>query len=167
MNYDHLNTVFEYWRKDILPYLSNRFTVESFQEYLKRFSFCPSGKWLRDMEKVKFNRLGFAIEIEKFVKKYKDFCVTYNVTTKPEEGAQRMIYQLSPTFHVELVLWAWIENKELQKYGTIFTCYNEEQAFIDFVDELYKKMRKTGNTENNENPGFAGIFDDISRKNMK
>ena len=158
MNFDHLNTVYDFWRKDILPNLIHVFTVDSFNEYLKRFAFCPSGKWLRDMEKVKLNRIGFAVDCKKFAKEYKDSCVAYNAPVKPEDGLQRIIYQISPTLHVEMALWAWVENKELQQYGGIFACYNNEQEFLAFVDELYRKMRKKGNTEDSENPGFAGFL---------
>lgn len=158
MNYDHLNSVYEFWRKDILPNLSHAFTVDSFNEYLKRFAYCPSGKWLRDMERVKLNRIGFAVDCEKFAKKYKDCCVAYNAPVKPEDGLQRIIYQISPTLHVEMAVWIWMENKELQQYGGIFACYHDEQEFLVFVDELYKKMRKKGNTEDAENPGFASFL---------
>lgn len=155
MNYDHLNTVYDFWRKDILPNLTHTFTVDSFNEYLKRFSFLPSGKWLRDMEKVKLNRIGFAIDCKKFSKEYKDYCVAYNAPVKPDDGLQRIIYQISPTLHVEMAMWIWVEHKELQQYGGIFACYNDEQEFLNFVDELYRKMRKKGNTEDTNNPGFA------------
>jgi len=158
MNYDHLNNVYEFWRKDILPNLTHAFTVDSFNEYLKRFAFLPSGKWLKEMDRVKLNRIGFAVDSEKFVKKYREYCVAYNAPVKPEDGLQRIIYQISPTLHVEIAIWIWMENKELQQYGGIFACYNDEQEFLVFVDELYKKMRKKGNTEDAANPGFAGFL---------
>ena len=157
MNYDHLNMGYEFWRKDILPNLTHNFTVDSFHEYLKRFAFCPSGNWLREMERVKLNRVGFAVDSEKFVKKYKNYCVAYNAPVKPEDGLQRIIYQLSPTLHAELALWIWVENKKLQQYATVFVCYNDEQEFLHFVDDLYKKMRKHGDTEDAENPGIRRI----------
>ena len=158
MNYDHLNNVYEFWRKDMLPNLTHVFTVDSFNEYLKRFAFCPSGKWLLDMEKVKLNRIGFAVDCKKFVKEYKECCVAYNAPVKPEDGLQRIIYQISPTLHGEIAVWIWMENKELQQYGGIFACYHDEAEFLEFVDELYRNMRKKGNTEDVANPGFSGFL---------
>lgn len=156
MNFDHLNKVYDFWRGDILPNLSHCFTIDSFNEYLKRFSFLPSGKWLKDMEVVKLNRIGFAVDPKKFSKKYKHTCVAYNAPIKPEDGLQRIIYQISPTLHVEMALWIWVEQDELHHYGSIFACYGDEQEFLTFVDDLYKKMRKEGNTEDKQKPsGFA------------
>ena len=158
MNFDHLNTVYDFWRKDILPNLSHNFTVDSFNEYLKRFAFLPSGKWLKEMDRVKLNRIGFAVDCKKFAKEYKDCCVAYNAPVKPEDGLQRIIYQISPTLHIEIAVWIWMENTELQQYGGIFACYHDETEFLAFVDELYRKMRKKGNTEDVANPGFSGFL---------
>lgn len=157
MNYDHLNTVYDFWRKDVLPNLSHHLSIDSFNEYLKRFSFLPSGKWLQRMELVKLNRIGFAVDCAKFVKKYEPYCVAYNAPVKPEDGLQRIIYQISPTLHLEMTLWIWVENEKLQQYGTIFACYNDEKEFLSFVDGLYAKMRQTGDTTKIETPGFAGF----------
>ena len=159
MNYDHLNQVYDYWRKDIRPYLSHNFTVTSFDDYLKRFAYLPSGHWLREMELVRLNRLGFAIDPEKFVKRYKDACISYNAPMKPEDGIQRIIYQLSPTLHVEMALWVWMEQEVVQSYGSVFACYHVEEEFAKFTDELYHKMLKKGNTEDKRKPaGFADFL---------
>jgi len=162
MNYNHLNKVYDYWRKDILPNLSHNFTVSSFDDYLKKFSFLPSGKWLRDMESVNAARLGFAIDPKKFVKKYKDHCITYSAPVKPEDGIQRAIYQISPTLHAEVAIWGWIEHDVLQSYASMFICYKLEEEFRDFSEELYK-MKKEGNTD--EKPtksGFAAFVENSS-----
>ncbi len=163
MNYDHLNQVYDFWRKDVLPNLSHNFNVDSFNDYLKRFAYLPSGKWLKDMEKVKLNRIGFAVDIKKIVKELKDKCVSYNAPMKPEDGLQRFIYQVSPTLHLEVALWIWVENKELQQYASVFAAYHDEQEFLDFVDDLYKRMRKKGNTEEVINPGFADIIKNMGK----
>lgn len=156
MNFDHLNKVYDFWRGDILPNLSHVYTIDSFNEYLKRFSFLPSGKWLQRMEVVKLNRVGFAVDAKKFTKKYKHVCVAYNAPMKPEDGLQRIIYQISPTLHVEIALWIWVEHDELQQYASLFACYGDEAEFLAFVDDLYKKMRKEGNTEEKSiAPGFG------------
>lgn len=162
MNYNHLNKVYDYWRKDILPNLTHRFTSLTFDDYLKKYSFLPSGKWLKEFELVKLSRIGFAIDIKKFVKKYNHFCVTYNSPMKPDDGLQRIIYQLSPTFHAELSLWIWIEHENLQSYGSLFTCYHDEEEFLKFSDEIYK-MRREGNTEDNPASGFAaGMIEKVN-----
>ena len=157
MNYDHLNTVYDFWRKNILPNLSHHFAIDSFNEYLKRFAYLPSGKWLKDMEKVKLNRIGFAVDCAKFVKKYDGCCVAYNAPVKQEDGLQRIIYQFSPTLHAEMAVWIWVENEALQQYGTLFACYNDEKEFLALVDFLYREMRQTGDTTKTEKPGFAGF----------
>jgi hypothetical protein len=163
MNYDHLNNVYDFWRKDVLPSLSHNFNVDSFNDYLKRFAFLPSGKWLRDMEKVKLNRIGFAVDCKKLVKEFKEKCVAYNAPMKPEDGLQRIIYQISPTLHLEVAVWIWMENKEIQQYASVFACYHNEKEFLDFVDDLYKRMRKKGNTEDVTNPGFADIVKNLTK----
>lgn len=154
MNYDHLNQVHEYWRNDIFPHLVHRYPVVSFEDYLRRFSFLPSCKWIQKMERVKLARVPFAINPQEFVKKYKSHCITYNTPAKPEDGIQRVIYQMSPTLHFEAGLWVWIENKVVNSYIMIFVCYNEEKEYLSFIDELYS-MRRTGNTEDKTSlPGF-------------
>lgn len=83
---------------------------------------------------------------------------------KPEDGLQRIIYQISPTLHVELCLWFWVENKELQQYGSVFAACNDESEFLRFVDDLYKKMRKTGDTEDVVSPGFAEALKGLDKR---
>jgi hypothetical protein len=151
MNYDHLNKVGDYWRQEIFPHLRHVFTVSGFDDYLKRFAYLPSGKWIKDAESVKVNRGGFVDPVA-FVKKYKKQCVTYNAPTRPEDGIQRVIYQFSPTVHAELAIWSWIEHDVLQAYGSVFVCYHTEKEYMDFVDEL-SPMRRTGNTEDRPNAG--------------
>lgn len=159
MNYDHLNKIYDYWRKDILPHLVHNFNTTSFEDYLKRFAWLPSGKWIKDGEKVKINRSGFAVDPVRFVKKFKDKCVAYNAPVKPEDGIQRVIYQISPTLHLELALWIWMEYDVMQSYGSVFICYHDEKEYLDFVDELVK-LRRTGNTEEKHTrAGFLGVVD--------
>lgn len=161
MNYNHLNKVYDYWRKDILPNLSHRFTTLSFDDYLKRFSFLPSGKWIKNFETVKLSRIGFTIDPKKFVKKYSNICVTYNTPARPEDGFQRIIYQFSPTLHAELCLWMWVEHENLHSYGSLSVCYHNEEEFLKFSDDLYR-MRREGNTEDNPASGFAaGVIEKI------
>lgn len=160
MNYDHLNQVYDYWRKDIFPHLEHHFHAVSFEDYLKRFAYLPSGKWIRDSETVKLSRVGFAIDPKKFVTKYKAHCVTYNAPAKPEEGVQRVIYQMSPTLHLEMAVWIWVEHDNLQAYSSVFICYNDRAEYTKFMDELYK-IRRTGNTEDKQvKAGFLGMIDD-------
>ena len=160
MNYNHLNKVYDYWRKDILPNLVHVFTIGSFDDYLKRFSYLPSGKWLRDFEKIKLTRIGFAVDPKRFSKKYKHACVAYNAPVKPEDGLQRIIYQISPTLHIEIAIWIWIEHDIIQSYASAFACYHEEKEFDSFCDEIYK-MRREGNTE--EKPTAVGFGELMKR----
>jgi len=157
MNYNHLNQVHDYWRNDIFPHLVHKYSVASFDDYLRKFSFLPSGKWIRDLEKVKVARIPFAVIPTEFVKKYKPFCLTYNTTAKPEEGFQRAVYQISPTLHFEVAFFIWIEHKLVQSYAMLFVCYHDEKEYLEFVDNLYK-IRREGDTEDKPLPaGFAGL----------
>lgn len=158
MNYDNLNTIYKHWRKDIYPHLACHMTITSFDDYVKRFSFLSSGKWLRDWDCAKLSRLGFAVNLEKFVKKYKDHCVSFSAGGKPEEGIQRIVYQISPTLHVEATVWMWMENDILQSYASLIACYHKEDEFLHFFDAVYS-IRKEGNTEEKETAGgFANLI---------
>lgn len=159
MNYDNLNKVYNYWHNEILPNLKHVFNSVSFEEYLKRFAWLPSGKWIKDGEMVKINRTGFAIDPVKFTKKYKYNCVGYFTPLKPEDGVQRIIYQITPTLHVELALWIWVEHDILNSYGSTLICYHNEKEYFEFVNELYK-IRRTGNTEEKQpRAGFLNLMD--------
>lgn len=164
MNYDTFNKIFDYHRKDIFPHLRHVFSATSFDDYLRRFSFLPHGKWLRDMEKVKVSRVTLPLDPVKLVKKFKDKCVTYNSPSKPDEGYQRAIYQVSPTLHFEMTMWIWIEHEEIQSYAFLIVCYNDEQEYNKFVDTIWD-LKREGNTEDKRtpygfnallNPGFGG-----------
>jgi hypothetical protein len=146
MNYDHLNKIQSYWIKEIFPNLVHTFNVTSFDDYLKKFSFLPSGKWIHDFEKVKLGRLIFAVDPKKFSKKYKECCVSYNSPLRPEDGFQRAIYQFSPTLHCEAAFWVWIEQEKIQSYASLLICYNDETEYLKFLDDLYK-IKRDGNTE--------------------
>lgn len=157
MNYDHCNKIFDFYRKHIFPHFTSNFSVASFDEYLRRFSYIPQGKWLRDMEKVKVSRVSVGLDPEKLVKKFKHHCVTYNSPLKPDEGYQRAIYQVSPTLHFEMSVWIWIQHEEVQSYALIIVCYNDEKEYTEFVDTICK-FRREGNTEDKPLPtGFKPI----------
>lgn len=156
MNYNHLNKVFDHWYKEILPHLTHNFTVSGFDDYLKRMSFLPSCKWIRDLEYIKFTRLGFAINPIPFIKKYKDVCVAFNSPLKPEDGMQRIVYQISPTLHVDLGIWIWIEHESLQSYASVFSCYHNETEYQKFVNEMLT-LKRDGNTEEKTMKGFASL----------
>jgi len=155
MNYDHIHMTYEFWDTNIRPNIRQLAPLQTFDFYLKEFSLTNSGKWLRDSVNVKLFRPPIAIEPETFLSKYKDKCVVYNPPFKPEEGQGRIIYQLSPTFHMETTFWAWIENNVLHSYGSCFICYTNDEELKTFLDDIKPFMRK-GNTED-RNSGFAGL----------
>lgn len=158
MNYDDLNKIYSYWHKKIAPNLEHKFTTSSFDDYLKKFSFLPSGRWLKDFDGVKLARNLFAIDLDKLVKKYKDCCVTHTSTIKPEDGVNRAIYQLSPTLHMEAAFFIWIEQEEISSYAGVFICYHNDEEYRGLLDELYK-MRKEGNTDDKKKrAGFADFL---------
>lgn len=147
MNYDHVNKVHEYWRETIFPNLQHHFCAASFDDYLKKFSFIPSGKWIQKLEKVKLNRIPIVVDPKQFVEKYKPYCVTYNAPVRPEDGIQRAIYQLSPTLHFEAAFWIWVEKNEVQSYVACFACYNDEKEYLKLVDDLWELRREGDTTE--------------------
>jgi hypothetical protein len=154
MNYEHLNEIYTYWRKELFPLLSHNFQINSFDDYLKRMSFLPSCKWLNDFEFVKIQRLGFAVDAKKFFKKYKDNCVTYIMPIKPEDGMQRIIYQFSPTLHAEAAIWIWMENDVVNSYVSMMLCFNDSKEYLELADQLWK-IKKDGNTEDKQTVGFS------------
>lgn len=163
MNYDHCNKMFDFYRKSIFPSFKHVFPASSFDDYLRKFSFIPSGKWLQDMEKVKVTRITFGIDPEKLVKKFEDQCVTYNSPSKPDEGYQRAIYQISPTLHFEMTMWIWMEHEEVQSYSFLIVCYNDEKEFLEFIDSVWQ-IRQEGNTEDKPKPyGFTPIPSEFLR----
>ena len=152
MNYDHINQIHDYLTKEIRPHVKNNFQVASFDEYLKKFSFLKSGKWLKDMESVRLSRSSVAYDPVEFLKRYGKQSVAVNVTTNPEHGQIRIILQLSPTLHLDCVLWAWIEHNKLQSYLGFLACHNTDKEFDAFIAECHD-LRRTGNTEE-RNTGF-------------
>ena len=163
MNYNHLHKIHSYWNKEIFPHFSHHYTAISFDDYLRRFAYLPSGKWLKNMDKIKICRIPIAVDSKKFVKKYKEFCVTYNAPVKVEDGLQRVIYQLSPTLHFEAAFWVWIEHEEIQSYVTVFVCYHDVVEYLNLMDELWK-LKLEGNTEEKPLPPGFGITQVVDLK---
>lgn len=139
----------------MFPYFQHVFSTPSFDDYLRKFSFLPSGKWIRDLDHLKLTRVPFAVEPERLVKEYTKHCVTYNAPIKTEDGIQRVIYQMSPTLHFEAAFWVWIEHKIVQSYASLFVCYHNEDEYTDFIDAMYD-LRREGNTE--DKPTHPGFF---------
>jgi len=154
MNYDTCNDIFDYYRTDIFPHLTHVFSATSFDDYLRRFSFLPQGKWLREMEKVKVARVTLPLDPVQLVKKFKDRCVTYNSPSKPDEGYQKVIYQVSPTLHFEMTIWIWVEYEIVHSYSFLIACYHDEKEYSSFIDSIWD-LRMKGNTEDKPQPtGF-------------
>lgn len=157
MNYDTLNKIDEYWRTEIEPHFSHQFGITSFDEYLKRFSFLPSGKWLKDYNRVLFNRNIFVVDPARFAKKYEKYCVTHNSPLKPENGLQLVIYQLSPTLHLEVSYFVWLEHDVVNSYASVIACYHDEKEYLHLVNDLHK-MKREGNTDDKRKPiGLGGM----------
>lgn len=156
MNYTNTNKVYDYWKNNIRPYVHHNFTVASFDDYLKKIAGLPSFKWLFDMESVRFGKLGFAVDTEKFLKTYENKCVTFLSPMKVEEGIQKIIYQITPTIHIDVSVWAWLEHNEVYSYSSLLACYHSDKEFIKFTDKLLD-IRKDGNTEDKPK-GFSGGF---------
>ena len=155
MNYDTVNKVHEYWESNICKYLSNKFNSPSFEDYIKRFAYLPSGKWIREYNSVKLWKLTTVVDAVKFAKKYKDICVTYNSPSKPEDGIGKAIYQFSQHIHVEASFWIWMEHDIVNSYASLLICYHNEKELAKFKDRM-THFKKTGNTEDKINSiGFA------------
>lgn len=160
MNYDYLNKVHEYWITEIFPHLSHHLTLSSFDDYLKRMAFLPSGKWLRDYDAVKLVRIPFACNPSEFVLKLKKHCVSYCCPAKPEDGIHRIIYQISPTLHVEAALTIWVDKNDVQSFISMFACFHDEKELIKFLEKMYE-IRRTGDTEDrSKKSGFARFLED-------
>lgn len=158
MNYDHLNQIHEYWVNKIFPNLHHYMPLTSFEDYLKRMSFIPSGKWLSDMDSVKILRVPFVVDPSSFSEMYKKHCVAYGCPAKPEDGVHRIVYQISPTLHVEGAVWIWIESKQVQSYMSLLVCFKEEKELKTFLEHI-GSIKRRGDTEDNPNKGFAGMID--------
>lgn len=157
MNYDHLNKVHDHWVNDVFPNLSHHMAITSFDDYLKQISVLPCGQWLRELDSVKILRVPFVVNPEKFSSAYKKQCVAYCCPSKPEDGMHRIIYQISPTLHIETAYWAWIEEEKVQSYMSMFACFQCEKELIKFFKDI-TPMRREGNTEEKEKGGFAGLM---------
>ena len=155
MNYTHLSETHTYWMDNIFPHLSHNFQAGTFEHYLGRFAYLPSGKWLKDAEKVKTSRITVALDPIALVKKYKSVCVTYNTPAKPEEGVVRVIYQVSPTMHMEAAFWIWVENNVVQSYAMVFACYNNEKEYLSLLKDL-RPLYRSGDSADKPNNGFFG-----------
>jgi hypothetical protein len=135
-------------------------TVASFDDYLKRFSFLPSGKWLREMESVKVLRIPFSCDAPMFSSVFKKNCIAYCCPSDPEEGFHRAIYQISPTLHLEAAFWIWIQNEESQSYVSIMCCFQQERELEKFMHKICE-YKKVGNTDDRSGTsGFAGLLQD-------
>lgn len=155
MNYDNINLIHDYWKEKIIPYLSHNMNITSFEDYLNRFSYLPSGNWMHRFELISFLRVPFLINPVEFVKQYESKCVSFFSPSKPEEGVYRIIYQISNTLHVDAALWMWVEQKEVQAYVALFVCFNNDAEFLSFSESM-EKFKLIGDTENIKTFGFAG-----------
>jgi hypothetical protein len=156
MNFDHLNKIHDYWIMEIFPNLSHYMSIGSFDDYLKQMSFLPSCKWLKESNQVKVLRVPFTVDPAQFSKEYQKHCVAYCCPTKPEDGMHRVIYQISPTLHIEAAVWAWVANERVWSYLSIFSCFKEEKELLEFFTKI-AGMRCTGDTEEKPVRGFGGI----------
>lgn len=155
MNYDHFNELNEYWIEKIKPLTEIKFNVGSFSSYLNQIGFLPTFKWLKSPDSCFITSHTLAISPEEYLQKYKNKIVTSYKPIKAEEGFQRFIHQISSTLHVESVMWAWVENNNVNSYLSTVICYKDKNEFDKFLKELWN-MRRTGDSQSRENVGFAG-----------
>ena len=160
MNYDYLNQTHDYWIKNIFPNLHHHLTITSFDDYLKRMSFLPCGKWLQNLDSVQIIRIPFVVDPILFTSKYKSHCVTYCCPAKPEDGIHRIIYQMSPMLHVEAALWAYSERKQVHFHISLFVCFHNKQEIIKLFEEI-TPMRRSGDTEDMSGTSGFGAFKTI------
>lgn len=164
MNYDNVNKTGDYWKEKIAPNLQTVMYFSSFEYYLKRMSGLPSGKWLEDSVNVMFLKIPYLLDTELFLSHYKKKCVSFITPPKPEDGVHRIIYQISPTLHVEASLWMWIEKNEVYSYVGVFACANKYADYMKFCNEV-EKFKHIGDTENS-GFGFSTSAASISSKGV-
>lgn len=158
MNYDHFDQVHTYWINKIFPNLEHNMTITSFDDYLRQVSSLPSFTWLKEARDISIIRLHLCIDPAEFTKQYKKHCVTYACPSKPEDGMHRIIYQISPTIHIEAALFIWVEKKKRQSYLSMFICYKDKKELIKFLEEIYP-LRRTGDTSDaSKEGGFGGLI---------
>ena len=154
MNYNHINEVNDHWEQNINAYLHNRFNVSSFSEYIKCISNLKTFNWVKDVDSFKMIVANTPVDIKKFVTQYEDKCITYYKPPKPEEGYFRIIYQISPTLHIETPCWIWSENDEVHSYLMFVSLYKHREEYDEFMSEI-KKIRKEGDTNKKNHAGFV------------
>jgi hypothetical protein len=153
MNYDHLNLITDYWKKNIFPNLTQHMVINSFDDYLKRMAYLPSCKWLSEFKSIKVLRSPSVVDPIAFTSRYKDKCLTFCCPVNPEGGFQTVVYQISPTLHLETNLMMWIERDEVKSYSSILACFRENDEFVEFLEDI-KDIRKIGDTDKETRGGF-------------
>jgi len=129
--------------------------VQSFSEYMDRISFLPSFEWIRCTDDIRINKFSFCFSPDSFSHEYKQKCVTYYWPNRPEDGWLRIIYQMSKTFHMEVVYSAWMVQDTLHSHFIGYCCYKEDAEFKEYSNYFYKHHRKSGDTERPYGgPGF-------------
>ena len=157
MNYNHLNKISEYVQTNLLPHFESRLTVQSFEDYLKRFSGIPRGRWMRDLDSLQISRTIFAVDPSALAEQYKPHCVAHLTPMKPDEGAHRVIYQMSPTLHFEMAVLLWVEHDVVNSFASVTACYKNMKEYLEFCSEIWK-LRRTGNTADAASPvGFMTV----------
>lgn len=158
MNFNDINKVADYFRNELMPFLSNRISVLDFSNYLTRISECPSCKWM----KTELNAfpINYCVDPFKFLKKYQKKCISVIGSTNPQDGAFHIIYQISPTLHIFARIYHWIDRDEVKAYLMLTVIYKTQEEYLEFYDEN-TELRLTGNTD--ERPaGFGAAMNNTN-----
>ena len=153
MNYDQYSDIEKHYTNKIYPHLHQRFNTISFVEYLKYISYCSTFKWVKSPDTCYLTHFKIPIDAEKFVAKYEDKCVNFYSPMKPEDGYMRIIYQISPTLHMEMGYWIWMETHTIHSYLMPVICYSNRKEYDNFKLSI-QKFIKIGDTQDTNRPIF-------------
>lgn len=149
MNFDEINQIYEHMRKAVYPNVQSVWKEVSTEEVL-------IDKYLAivdDNRKYKLLCMPFLVDAEKFLKRHKERCIIYYNTPDPADGLMLFIHQISPSVHVHSRFFCWIENNEVHDYLACLVFHKDSSLAVKFIDETFD-LRRTGNTEETEKPGF-------------
>lgn len=146
MNFTQINDVGNFINKH-LKYLHNHITCKSMDDYLNEIHFLKKFAWLKECHTVM--RSHALYKTEDFLKRFEKKCVSVYSPRTPEDGILKIIYQISPTIHLEASLFAWFEVNEVYSYIYFVAMFNNINEYIELLDSI-KDIQQFGQTGENK-----------------
>jgi hypothetical protein len=149
MNYDQVNKLSDYILDEVIPLLHITHSYTGFGEYVDSFRRTKSGRWMKKYSIIPLFPATYCVNTVEFLTRFNKQMVCFYGNERPEDGMLGLIFQFTPTLHMNGKLYIWFEHEKVNSYIAPQILFDDIKEYLKFVNDN-KDLKMLGNTQDRD-----------------